>query len=167
MSSCVVDKFAYMKAAGVVAGIAEAYQNDTWKRIHVLDFDTGEVLKPEDFRRCFSACHTMNALSVQERYNDDKPETDDRPYNDEYNTGMRIGRKAAREALYNPAVLLDLTYNLQYFFHHCVYQIDKDAYFYKMKAFFNEIIAEILKTADRDSSRFNKSYDMFQSRPEI
>lgn len=164
MSSYVVDKSAYIKAAGVVAGIAAEYKNDIWKRIHVLDFDTGEVLKPEDFHRCFSACHTMNALSVQEQYNDDNAETDDRPYMDKYSAGFQIGKKAARKALvYGPSELLDLVYNLQTFFGQCVYQVEKIAYFYKMKAFFNEIVTEILKTTDRDSDRFHKSYDMFES----
>ena len=71
MSSFVISKKEYIKAAGIVAGIAEA-QRDFW----LFDYEAQRNSTPEDYYNRFAECYTMNALSVQEQYGDDKPEAD-------------------------------------------------------------------------------------------
>ena len=159
MSSCVIDKAAYMKAAGAVAAVADVYRKDIWHEIFIYDYEAGHRMEAEDFRRRFTRCFEMNCLSVQEQYHDAEPFTDESEHTDAYRAGYAIGKKAARDI----PELRELIYNLRQFFGSCLYQIENRAYLFNMQAFFNEIIVALLGAADRDDDRRNKAFEMFEA----
>lgn len=157
MSSFVIDKASYMKAAGVVAAVADVYRNNIWREIFIYDYEAGHRMEAEDFRRRFARCFEMNCLSVQEQYHDAEPFTDEGEHMDAYRAGYAIGREAAR----NVPKLTELIYNLRAFFGSCLYQIENRAYLFYMQAFFNEIIVALLGAVDLEDDRHGKSWDLF------
>lgn len=159
MSSCVIEKAAYMKAAGAVAGVADAYKNSHWREIFIYDYEAGHKMEAEDFRRRFARCFEMNCISVQEQYGDEEPFTDPDEHMDAFRAGYAIGKKSA----YNDTEMKELIFNLQRFFDSCIYQVEKYAYMFDMKAFFYEIICSLLKTTDYEDNRVNKSFEMFEA----
>ena len=159
MSSFVIDKAAYMKAAGAVAGVVDAYKTCHWREIFIYDYEAGHRMEAEDFRRRFARCFEMNCISVQEQYHEREPFADPADHMDAFRAGYAIGNKAA----YNGTEMKELIFNLQRFFDSCLYQVEKYAYLFDMKAFFYEIICSLLKSTDYDENRTNKAYDMFEA----
>ena len=139
MSSFVISKKEYIKAAGIVAGIAASYKNG----IHEFwfwDYETQRNSTPEDFYRHFAEFHTMNALSVQEQYDDDTAELDSEEYRDTFSVYMRKGKAATM----TPAEMKRYFLNLRKFFRSCQYQTEKESYNWKMKMYFNELLNTIV-----------------------
>ena len=135
MSSFVIAKSEYMKAAGLVSGIA-GEMRDFW----FYDVETRRNSTPDDYRRKFEECYTMNALSVQMQYNDKEPETDSNTYDSEYNEYKRLG---AQLVMNGGRVFTDAVHELQSFFGSCMYQTEYEPYMYKMQMFFNALTAEL------------------------
>lgn len=107
MSSYVIDKKEYIKAAGLVRGYELAKSNSHVYLIeHVYDW--------------FARCYQLNVASVNEQY-----DTDDTSDNEEYRDvfeeytqyGIRIYSTPAREKL---------AYSLWKFFRSAIYQIDNE-----------------------------------------
>jgi hypothetical protein len=139
MSSFVISKKEYIKAAGIVAGIAEGFGYG-FNKFYFWDYETERNSTAEDFYRNFSEFHKMNALSVQEQYNDDTAELNNEEYLDTFGEYMRKGRKATAA----PEELKKYFLNLRSFFRSCEYQTEKEAYFWKMKMYFNELLNAIV-----------------------
>ena len=136
MSSFVINKKEYMKAAGLVAGLAQELQ------LWLYDMETRRNSTPEDYRRKFEECFTMNCLSVQDQYNDDSPYTDSNSYDQEFNEFQKLGKQLA----YNGGeVLTNAIRELQSFFDSASYQTEYEPYMYKMNMFFNSIIVQLYK----------------------
>lgn len=160
MSSYVIDKFAYIRAAGVVAGIVGTYNSKTRREIFIFDYEAGHRMTEEDFYRRFVQCFDMNCLSVQEQYHDEEPFTDSSEYRDVFREYIALGSKLA----FNVKAMQDMIYNLQRFFDSCLYQVEKYAYLFNMKAFFYEIIVKLWEVLDADDERGSKSYNIFEAR---
>lgn len=142
MSSFVVSKEEYIKAAGMVAGIAEAKGNNygVSDRFWIYDYVTGRNMTPEDYYRNFVECYDMNALSVQEQYHDNDRGRDDNEYLDTLN---EYRAKAKRKAI-SPDALQDMILNLHGFFRCAEYQTENKGYYWKMITFFNRINEALL-----------------------
>ena len=138
MSSFVISKKEYIKAAGIVAGIAEA-QRDFW----LFDYEAQRNSTPEDYYNRFAECYTMNALSVQEQYGDDKPEADA----EEYKREFAEYRAKGRSFVMNPEKYRNALKHLREFFSGAEYQTEKEAYFWKMQMYFNRILVALMKYA--------------------
>lgn len=138
MSSFTIAKEDYVKAAGVVAGIAQA--KDMW----VYSYTVNRNRTPQDYYNDFCECYEMNALSVQEQYHDAEPDTDSNQYLNTFKKYMVIGKQAA----FAPNKLNSMIINLMDFFKSAEYQTEKEAYYFKMKMFFNEILVEMLNKAN-------------------
>ena len=110
MSSFVVNKSEYIKAAGIVSGLAELYADryGTTHRIWIYDYVTGRNMTAEDYYRNFTECYTMNALSVQEQYNDDEPETDDDDYMELFNEYRTKAKRITNDRAKMQEVILQL-----------------------------------------------------------
>ena len=140
MSSYTIAKQEYMKAAGVISGLASEIR-DFW----IYDYETRRNSTPEDYKRHFTEMFTMNALSVKEQYHGDEvgaPSTDSNEYNDLFNEYMHLGKQIA----YNGGkVLENAIYELMSFFGSALYQTENDAYMFKMQFYFNNLIVALFK----------------------
>ena len=144
MSSFVIEKVEYAKAAGAVAGIVEAHAHGI-SGPYIFDYTTGRKMEGKDFLVRFSECFELNALNVYEyyrpRHDDEELYTDGGNYIKEFEEYRRKGRAAAGD----PQKLREMVYNLRDFFQSAIYQTaENDAYFWKVKIFFNEILVALM-----------------------
>jgi len=135
MSSYVIAKSEYMKAAGLVTGLSEELRH-FW----MYDIETQRNSTAEDFKRHFTEFFTMNALSVQEQYNDPEAYTDTNEYNKEFSEYRKLGK----QLVYNDGkALTDAISELSAFFSSAMYQTEYEPYMYKMQMYFNSLIVEL------------------------
>lgn len=151
MSSFTIGKREYIKAAGIVAGIAEASARGAGiHQIWIYDYETRRNSTPEDYYRRFAECYTMNALSVAEQYHDREAETDSNEYKREFTAARNTGKMlfmTKGEKLKNAIM------ELRHFFHSAIYQTEKYEYMFKMQFYFYQIedqLTEYLYTAPDD-----------------
>ena len=134
MSSFVIDKQEYVKAAGLVSGIVED------KKVWLYDYEANRKSEPADFYKRFVNCYEMNALSVMEQYEDNEPETDSNKYTDVFKAYVAKGKTIATR----PQKLTELILDLRQFFEGAKYQTEKEAYYFKMCMYFNAILAAFM-----------------------
>lgn len=135
MSSFVVAKKEYIKAGGYCAGLSEAL--GLW----VFDYRTYRNMTSADYYEKFTEFYTMNALSVQEQYNDAEPCTNSQTYEKEFEQYRKLGKRAGitRENLKEQVA------ELAQFFNGCQYQTEKESYMFQMQMFFDHFIAQLIK----------------------
>lgn len=124
MSSFVISKENYIKAAGIVAGIAEVTD------MFVFDYQKGRKMTAADFYDKFTQLFEMNALSVQEEWGEEEPEQDNNTYMPVWNKALQAGKQKAYHG-----DLLQITLGLIDFFSSIVYQIEKPAYMWNARSF--------------------------------
>lgn len=135
MSSFVICKREYVKAAGLVAGIAACKRDG----IFIYDYEKHRRMTEKDILEKFVECFAMNALSVQMQYDDSEAETDDNDYMEEYKKAKTAGNMLF--ATCNRKELLTL---LNDFFNSAIYQTEYEPYMWKMKLFFGAVLDEII-----------------------
>ena len=150
MSSFIIDKRDYMRAAGLLAGIAEATKHRTYQ-LWIYDYTTHRNMTAADYQREFEKCYQMNALSVQEQYHDDDSAMDLNKYAVDFNEYKRKGRQAAMDDVQ----LEEWIYNLNTFFGSALYQTEKESYGFQMQYFFGRIITALVRLLDGDNDRMN------------
>lgn len=141
MSSFVIDKVEYIKAAGVVVGIIE----QAYARIGLYDRKTHRMMKPNDIRDKFVHMFELNSANVYEYYSprhaDEELYVDDDAYDFEFDQYRNIGKLAVR----NAEKLRRIFYNLHDFFGCALYQTaENDAYCDEMALFFNEVLVALI-----------------------
>lgn len=142
MSSFTISKSDYIKAAGIVAGIAEASgRGNGCRQVWLYDYETGRNSTPEDYYRRFTECFEMNALSVQEQYHDSTPELDSGEYKAEFKAALQTGKRLYFE---QGEKLKNAIMELRQFFNSAIYQTEKQAYMFKMQMFFNQILSQLM-----------------------
>lgn len=149
MSSFTIAKQEYMKAAGLVSGIAEEL------KIWLYDYETRRNSTKEDYKRCFAECYTMNSISVMEQYRGDEvgaPANDTNEYTADFNKYYETGKQLCYEG---GAGLLHAIQELDSFFHSAIYQTEKDAYMFKMIMFFGDLTAKMF-------SAYHKQYGGYE-----
>lgn len=133
MSSFVIDKKEYIKAAGIVAGVASA-SRDFW----VYDYVEHHNSTAEDFYNRFCDVYRLNALSVQEQYNDPEPEADTNSYKAVFNQYMKYGRQYYFKGMKTALI------ELKDFFRSAIYQIENEEYARKTELYFSRIIDALI-----------------------
>ena len=135
MSSFIIDKEEYIKAAGLVAGLSKSL--GLW----LYSFEHNRNMTAQDLHEKFTECFEMNALSFQEQYHENEVYTDGNDYKPVfdlyYKYGYSIG--VSREGLKETII------ELMQFFEGSKYQVEKEAYFFKMDMFYNDILSKLLK----------------------
>lgn len=139
MSSFVIEKAEYIKAAGAIAGIIEG-SNYGIREVFVYDYQNHRRMEDKDFYNRFVECFEMNSLSVQEQYTDGDRYTDSNDYMDLFFEYKNVGKKSA----YDDCKLREIIFNLRDFLRSAEYQVEKEAYFFKMKMLFNEILVALM-----------------------
>lgn len=133
MSSFTIDKKEYIKAAGLVAGLAKELQ------LWIFDFKKYRKMEESDFYEAFVECFEMNALSVQEQYKDHDLFTDGNTYLEDFKKYMKHGTNLAITG----EGLKEAFLELRQFFSGCIYQTEKPEYMFKMQMLFDRIIVEL------------------------
>ena len=141
MSSYIISKQEYMKAAGLVSGIASE------KEVWIYDFEKGRNSTPEDYKRRFTDIFQMNAASVKEQYHGDNvgvPGEDPDEYADAFNGFYKLGKQLC----YNGgAVLRKGIDELNSFFGSILYQIENDDYNEKAANYLDKVLVALYKAA--------------------
>ena len=142
MSSFTIGKAEYVKAAGIIAGIVEATSRGI-SEVYIYDYQSQRKMTEADFYDRFVECFEMNALSVHEQYSYCPGEelfTDSNDYMKEFDEYKKIGRGAA----YDRKKLSEIIFNLRDFLQSAEYQTENQAYYFKMKMIFNEILVQLM-----------------------
>ena len=145
MSSFVISKKEYIKAAGVVAGIAEA-KRDFW----IYNYEKGRKYTEADYYDTFSEFFTLNALSVQMQYGDKIAAEDPAEYKKEFKAAVNLGKQlvyAGNKAVNDAAV------ELNDLFRSAIYQTEYEPYMWKMSMFFDRVISEIFESVNPHECR--------------
>ena len=137
MSSYVVEKEKYIKAAGLVAGIAKV------KDLFIFDYQLDRKMTENDFYNKFCECYEMNKISVVEQYHDPEmagPEPSEKDLQIIFKSYMQIGKSY----MMHPVKSKDMIMHLRNFFQCAEYQTEKQSYYFKMKMFFNTILVALM-----------------------
>ena len=137
MSSFTIAKSEYIKAAGLVAGLAE--ELDLW----IFNWKTYRNSDESDYYREFTECYEMNALSVLEQYHGEEvgaPSTDSNTYEKVFEEYKQLGTQLAMQ---RGEPLQNAIHELHQFMSSAVYQTEKEAYMFKMQMYFDHIIATL------------------------
>ena len=137
MSSFVIRKDIYMRAAGLVAGL-----QDVKRRHFVFDHAAYKWMEPDDFQPKFSHFYDLNALSVAEQYGDRDMEGTP-PTERECAAVFRQYRQKGRQAAINGKAK-DIVMLLRNFTQCALYQTEKEGYYYEMQMFFNRLLVALL-----------------------
>jgi hypothetical protein len=156
MSSFIIGKENYIKAAGLVAGLAEGLE------LWIYNYEKSRNSTADDYYDQFVKFHQMNALSVMEQYDGDEvgaPATDPEEYRDQFEEYKEYGKTIAitREGL------TDSIKRLDHFFGSVIYQTEKDAYMFNMEYYFNKVIVALWEKVH--NCRDNDCYGEFSIDP--
>jgi hypothetical protein len=150
MSSFVISKRDYIKAAGYIAGIVKERDRGIHE-FFVYDYELGRKMNIQDYYNKFVKCYEMNAKSVQEQYGDDEVETDENTYEDVFNEYMKYG---STDYITYECFRINIV-NLHKFFRSVLYQTENRTYATKMEDFFAKIesnLFEILFAGELEES---------------
>lgn len=116
MSSFIVDKKEYVKAAGLMYGIEESRRDNNRYFLDVC-------------RKEFEHCYLLNVISVNQQY-DDHVVPDENRYDAEFEAMRKLARRICESVTVgapSPLTLPKLRLRLQHFFGSVLYQIDDEA----------------------------------------
>lgn len=147
MSSYIISKQEYMKAAGLVSGIAS--ERGPYFEVWVYDFENHRNSAPEDYIRKFTDIYMMNAASVIDQYHGDEvgaPANDTDEYKQDFDAFYKLGK----QLVYNGGkMLLDAINELNGFFSSILYQIEDDKYNEIAAAYLDKVLVALYKAAGR------------------
>lgn len=155
MSSFTIDKKDYMKCAGLVAGMAKELN------IWLYDYETRRNSNEDDYKRRFTECYEMNALSVNEQYRGEDvgaKSGDTKSYDKEFKTYYKIGQQIVwtRENIQKTVMEIEI------FLSSSIYQTEKEPYMFKMQMFYDRLLVELFKATSNISNDDLKSWGSFE-----
>lgn len=136
MSSFVIGKEELIKAAGFAAGIAKGTD------VYFYDSELGRQLTTADYYQKFVNIFEMNALSVQEQYNDKESYNDYKTYEKSFDVYYKKGLKVTTTNRLTEAIA-----ELNFFFRGVLYQIETPSYFWKTKIFLDTLMVLLFEKA--------------------
>lgn len=141
MSSFVIDKVEYIKAAGVIAGIygIKKRREGLW----LYDYTNHKrICSPEDLYELFEGFYMMNLRSVEEQYNEPKTPGDGLKYSAEF-TAYR--KKGINAVINSRTYFGEILVKLNTFFQGALYQIENEEYNTAMKNVFYTILSDLIE----------------------
>lgn len=141
MSSFVIDKVEYVKAAGAIAGIFEVKKRrgDMW----LFDYHNGKrINNAADLRELFEGFYYMNHCSVEEQYNEPHTEGDGQKYEKEFQIYRKKGINAA---ICSRDYFQKIMVKLNCFFQGALYQVENEEYNTAMRKVFYTILSDLLE----------------------
>lgn len=145
MSSFVIGKKEYIKAAGFVAGIMAEKNHYREPVIYLWDYKEGQLFTDERIQQRFAQLYRDNATSVQLQYSDATCEKDDDRYEAEFQAMKKATHKIYTQALCgDPAALKQAIQNFHMFSRSVAYQIEDEKLNHRSAAFLNRINSALL-----------------------
>ena len=141
MSSFVIDKVEYIKAAGVIAGIFEVKKRrgDMW----MYDYHNNvRINDAADMYCLFTDFYFMNLRSVEDQYKEPHTEGDGLKYESEF---QRYRNKGVDTAIFSGERFARVLKKLNVFFQGALYQVENDEYSTAMRKVFYEILSDLLE----------------------
>ena len=139
MSSFVISKDEYIKAAGFFAGLAASQNYYHEPLVYWWSNSTKSILAPEDYYKAFSRMYEMNAKSVALQYGDKKISEDGNEYKAEFSKYMKIaGNLYTKARLGNIAPLKSAIYDFHDFCRSVNYQIEDPKLSAEVNKFMNK-----------------------------
>lgn len=139
MSSYIISKKDYVKAAGVVAGFKKNARN-FW----IYDYELRRNMTEDDIKDMFVECYELNCMSVIEQYRRNVPGADCNDQND-YEDVFREYKRLTEQAILQ-GKSREVLQELRFFFHSSLYQTENRAASDRMQIFYFRIIDQILDT---------------------
>ena len=153
MSCFLVDKASFAKAAGIVAGIADAAnQGNRMDRFWLYSTEKNRNMTGTDYLDAFFKVYEMNRKSVSESWKSEQ-QPDTKQYADEFKKAVALGKKAYQVRWENGAYLR-IAQELRDFFSSIRYQIDNPDLERKASGFLNAVVVRVfaqLDTSEHDS----------------
>lgn len=140
MSSFVISKKEYVKAAGYIAGIAESFNRNGHNDFWLYDTLENKNTDTDLFYKRFVQIYEMNAESVQQQYGDKARETDDNKYLKDFNDYRVKGKGLMFDAKEQQ---IQAIADVRNFFKSAAYQIENEKYHFIVTHWFNQILDEI------------------------
>ena len=135
MSSFVMDKKQFIKAAGLCAGLADC-QNVFGPVLRLWNYSESRVYLPEDYYKAFVWLYRLNAISVQKQYNDIEIDNDPEDYKELFN---EYKAKAKRRYMSGSAgdreTLINAIWTFKNFVDCLLYQVEDPECETKIKGF--------------------------------
>ena len=128
MSSYVISKKNYIRAAGYVSGIAKELQ------VWIYNYKDCRNFTKEDYLVLFKWIYSANARSVQKQYHNDTCENDTNDYPDDFEKYFKKGRSDCIHHYYTK--MLNAIHT---FFSSCNYQIEDDILGNQVKTYLDKI----------------------------
>lgn len=144
MSSFTIAKVDYIKAAGLIAGIAKATSigcHNFW----VYDYREGKNSDTETYYKRFSQCYEMNAISVKDQYHGDEvgaPSGDTNKYKKKFDEYFKIGSGIKRYPIEKQHQIIK---DIISFFRSSLYQTENEKYHFMMQHWYNTIIEQLVE----------------------
>lgn len=148
MSCFVIEKSSFAKAAGIVAGIADAANFDARDRFWLYDSKHGRNMTGTDYLEAFAKVYEMNLRSVSESWKEIIP-ADTADYTKEFKAAVKIGKKAYSSRWENGGYLR-VAQELREFFQGVRYQIDNPVLEKKVASFLDAVTVRLFAQLDAD-----------------
>lgn len=125
MSSFVISKSEYMKAAGFLAGLAAEKDCYREQLLRMWNSKDNRVMNDQDFIDAFTTLYNFNALSVQKQYKDNEPEADKNTYAKEFKAAKKATQQMVLDWHLERNRNVEMTiYKFQSFSSSILYQIE-------------------------------------------
>lgn len=144
MSSYVISKSEYMKAAGFCAALAE-HKHIYYEPLRIWDPEAGKVATAAEFKKYFSHLFKLNAAAYAYRYNETDIFDDPDNYDDAFEAA-RAATKSAINASYRGDNKINvLIFGFYHFSHSILYQMDEKRAEKLAAEFLRYVCAELLQ----------------------
>lgn len=140
MSSFVIGKQEYVKAAGYIAGIAESFNRNGHNDFWLYDTIEHKNTDTDLFYKRFVQVYEMNAESVQQQYGDKTRENDANKYTKDFES-YRVKGKNLMFAAKDQQI--QAVSDIRNFLRSAAYQIENEKYNFIVTYWFNQILDEI------------------------
>lgn len=171
MSSFVISKEEYIKAAGFFAGIAEQKNYYRESVVYWWSDNKKRILTAEDYYSAFSQLYDMNALSVKRQYGDKARENDPEDYKETFEKYRTSAGKLYRSvALGSSSALLSFqkaVFDFYTFTRSVNYQIEDRKLAADANKFLNKcnsMLLGVLYQVDSHDSECWGSFDIFDEK---
>lgn len=149
MSCFVIEKSSFAKAAGIVAGIADAAnQGNRMDRFWLYSTEKNRNMTGTDYLEAFAKVYEMNLRSVSESWKEIIP-ADTADYTKEFKAAVKVGKKAYSSRWENGGYIRTVQ-ELRNFFQGVRYQIDNPVLEKKAASFLDAITVRLFAQLDAD-----------------
>jgi len=165
MSSFVISKSEYMKAAGFLAGLAEEKNCYREQLLRMWNYRDDRVMNDQDFIDAFTTLYKYNALSVQKQYKDKEAENDSKKYSKEFAATKKATKQMVLDWHLERNRNIEMTiYKFQSFSNSILYQIEDEELSTKARFFLAKVqmkLFEVLREFNGISEEETTSWGDF------